>query len=585
MSNEEATAGVPFMVTAAMKQELYGRGFTDDEIKELTPQEANNILRRQWTAAQWADYNETIRAGRDALAAAKSKTKKEEKVVPINSIAKLAERAKKVTEGLEVKREAERKADEGLRGLGLDRVEAEAEAKEKRKAKIAAASTAIEAMNQRHSVVNNVGGKVLVLSWVPSPIDESVAIPLFQTFSQFRDRYSNQYVTVEEESKALGAYWLHNRKRETYEGIDLVPNGQRVLSGNRLNLWRGWGVEPKPGDWSLMRRHMEEVLASGDADADQYNIRWSAWTVQNPGKVPEVALVLRGGKGSGKGTFAVAVRRIFGQHGLAISSSKHLVGSFTGHTRNCILLFADEAFWAGDKQGESNLKALITEPTRMVEAKFQDAGPIRNLLHVIMAANAKWVVPASHDERRYAVNDISGKRINDLAYFEALRREMDNGGLGAMLHDLLKMPLGDWHPRQILQNEALRNQKVQSMGPWDQWYCTMLEEGILPSGGFMGKPNRAVSSTLYNSALKRVPKLRYESDTAMGNYLREQDCFKVRVAGTRGWEFPSLAKARARWEATWGKWKWDEPKAEWEAPSLGELLSARADDIKKPGND
>jgi hypothetical protein len=199
-----------------------------------------------------------------------------------------------------------------------------------------------------------------------------------------------------------------------------------------------------------------------------------------------------------------------------------------------------------------------------------------------MAANAKWVVPASHDERRYAVFDVSGKRMRDLPYFEALHREMNNGGLGAMLHDLRAMPLGDWHPRQILQNEALQKQKAQSMGYWDQWYCAVLEDGILPGGGFKGKPNAALSSTLYDDARKRIPKLRYESDTAMGNYLRDQGCFKVRQAAARGWEFLPLAKARARWEAAWGKWNW-EPLAEWLPSGLDEILATRIVDIKRPG--
>jgi len=478
-------------------------------------------------------------------------------------------------------------AEETLEGLGLageDGAKAEdtVEAKAKRKAKAAAARVAVEVMNKLHCVINNVGGKVLVLSWVPSPIDECAAVltPLFQTFGQFRDRYSNQYVTVEEDTKHLGAYWLNHRERRTYEGIDLVPCGPEVLSGNRLNLWRGWGVEPRQGQWPLMDQHIRDVLANGSADAYQYIIRWTAWTFQNPNKQAEVALVFKGGKGCGKGTFFDALRRIFGQHGLHISSSKHLVGSFTGHTRGCIFLFADEAFWAGDKQGESNLKALITEPTRMVEAKFVDAGPIRNLLHVGMAANAKWVVPATHDERRYAVNEVSNKRIGDHEYFKALRAEMDNGGLGAMLWDLLRLDLGGWHPRQILQNEALQKQKMESMGPWDRWYLALLEDGILPGGGFKGSPNRALSSTLYKDAQKRIPKLRYESDDAMGNHLRDQGCLKVRSGAARGWEFPSLGEARRRWEAKWGRHSWDDQLTEWLPSGMDEVLLTRSVDIK-----
>ena len=51
-----------------------------------------------------------------------------------------------------------------------------------------------------------------------------------------------------------------------------------------------------------MRQHIEEVLASGNADHATYIINWIAWAVQNPADRAEVALVFRGKKGTGKGT-------------------------------------------------------------------------------------------------------------------------------------------------------------------------------------------------------------------------------------------------------------------------------------------
>jgi hypothetical protein len=89
-------------------------------------------------------------------------------------------------------------------------------------------------------------------------------------------------------------------------------------------------------------------------------------------------------------------------------------------------LFADEAFWAGDKKGESVLKGLITERTLVIEQKGIDAVQWPNRLKVMMAANAAWVVPASYHERRFAVFDVSnryaqGSASNEerKAYFDA----------------------------------------------------------------------------------------------------------------------------------------------------------------------
>ena len=101
-------------------------------------------------------------------------------------------------------------------------------------------------------------------------------------------------------------------------------------------------------------------------------------------------------------------------------------------------LFADEAYWAGDKKAESVLKGLITEPTLLIEQKGIDAVQWPNRLHVLMAANADWVVPASYDERRFAVFDVSNKYAQGAAseserrdYFDALFHEIENGGVEA----------------------------------------------------------------------------------------------------------------------------------------------------------
>ena len=100
-----------------------------------------------------------------------------------------------------------------------------------------------------------------------------------------------------------------------------------------------------------------------------------------------------------------------------MSSSHHLVGNFNAHLETAIVVFADEAFWAGDKQGEGTLKTLITGNAIRIERKGIDLKSSPNHIHLIMASNADWVVPASADERRYFVLDVSDAHRQDHAYF------------------------------------------------------------------------------------------------------------------------------------------------------------------------
>jgi hypothetical protein len=315
-----------------------------------------------------------------------------------------------------------------------------------------------------------------------------------------------------------------------------------------------------------MKEHIAEILAEGSAEQLDYIMRWSAWAVQHPGERAEVSLVFRGDKGSGKGTFAHTMRRLFGQHGLHISNSKHLVGAFNAHLRNCLFLFADEAFWAGDKQGESVLKALITEPVLMIEQKGVDATQWRNRVHLIMAANAEWVVPASHDERRYAMFNVSNKRLQNETYFNKLYDELENGGLEAMLYDLLRAKLGDWHPRKIPHTEALREQKIRSMTNLQEWWEQLLQEATIPAAP-KDTPDVAMAVYLMNHAREFAPRLRDLTPAALGRFLSEHGCIKLHRTSGNAWRFPELPKARAEWERRYQGWRWGHDVEHWVARS------------------
>jgi phage/plasmid-associated DNA primase len=160
------------------------------------------------------------------------------------------------------------------------------------------------------------------------------------------------------------------------------------------NLWRGFACEPIAGSWDKLKNHIHEIICAGNKILFEYLLDWIARLFQQPSLPGEVAIVLKGEEGSGKGILCRAVIDILGQHGLHITSSDHLVGKFNAHLRDCIALFADEAFFAGDRQHIGRLKALITEPSIAIEGKGRDVVFVKNRLHVMMAANDDWVIPA-----------------------------------------------------------------------------------------------------------------------------------------------------------------------------------------------
>jgi hypothetical protein len=112
---------------------------------------------------------------------------------------------------------------------------------------------------------------------------------------------------------------------------------------------------------------------------------------------------------------------------------------------------------------------------------------------------ASWVIPAGRYERRYAALAVSPIKRGDKSYFKALHKQIAEGGAEAMLYDLQRMDLGDWHPRDIphalLCNPALQKQQGFTLPPIEQWYVSLLHDGVLP-GSLANKPNTAYTKSL-----------------------------------------------------------------------------------------
>lgn len=419
----------------------------------------------------------------------------------------------------------------------------------------------IDEMNERHYVVLDNGFQVVTEE--PDPVLHGRVRYQRLSKSDFRSAYENRVVEVNNKLVSHADAWLRSPRRKQYKGMIFDPDVGHEHNG-WLNLWKGWSVRPAPGDWSLLRQLILEVLVDGDRAHFEWVLDWIAFMFQNPGKVAEVAVAFRGAKGTGKGTLGRALAKLAGAQGLHISSPGHLTGRFNSHLQNCVCLFADEAFWAGDKAGESVLKQLVTEPTLTYEGKGRDAVTGRNHVHIVMASNSDWVVPAGLDgERRFAVFDVNEKRRDDKAFFRALNRQLDDGGLAALLHDMLRRDLGDRHPRdKVPQTHALAAQKEMSMSPEEAWWDEMLAVGAspVPFAGPNDWENGPVTvelqplHALYVDFVSRHRMGRARTARGLAMSIKKKAGIEIRQIDRKWrWVLPQLDKARATWAKATGR--------------------------------
>jgi Family of unknown function (DUF5906) len=338
----------------------------------------------------------------------------------------------------------------------------------------------VENFNKRYMVVNE-NGKTVVYQE-----SKDIALNRFfyimSTFADFRNAYMNDEVLISATRptyKSKADVWLRHRDRRQFlGGIVYDPTKQNARS-DQLNLWRGFAYDPKPGSWQRLHDHIRDVICQGNLEHFDFLRKTLARMIQLPGEPGEVAVIMRGDEGVGKGILGRAMVEIFGQHGFKISNAEHLVGRFNGHLKDCSLLFADEAFYAGDKKHIGILNAVITEDILTIEDKFGRAGQAKNCIHLIMASNEKWIVPASIGSRRYLVFDVPNTHKEDHAYFSAITTELKAGGYAAMLHDLQKEDLTGFNHRKPPVTEGLIAQRKLSMDTTHRWWSDCLSRGYV----------------------------------------------------------------------------------------------------------
>ena len=143
--------------------------------------------------------------------------------------------------------------------------------------------TRLARMNERYCVLP-VAGKARVLAFDEISLPSrkgSRRMAVFSTFSDFKNLHDHEGVSVGERRVGLGSWWLGQAERRQYEGLIFAARTPNIIDGH-LNLWQGWGVEPKPGCWALMRNHIKHVLAADDDRGAEYILKWTAWSLPKP---------------------------------------------------------------------------------------------------------------------------------------------------------------------------------------------------------------------------------------------------------------------------------------------------------------
>lgn len=396
--------------------------------------------------------------------------------------------------------------------------------------------------------------------------------------ADFKEYYSNKLVQTSGKGRSVtyAEAWLQWEDRREYNGIVFAP--EREARNRYYNLWKGFTCNPLPPEEAnkdqkrgleLLLDHAKRNICGGDEVLFNWLMGYFAHLVQKPYVRPKTTLVFKGSKGTGKNSFVDRIGHLIGRHYLVTGTSRYLTSNFNSHMDGCLMLVLDEAFWSGDKTAEGVLKTVTTNTTLMIERKGMDPYRIDNLVRLVILGNDDWVVPASADERRYAVFEMGEGNKKDRKFFSEMENLLDTkGGCGLLLHYLKHFDLDSMDVNDAPNTKALLEQKLQTISPLEQWWHESLEQGHISYGEFSGQdwPERLSKETLYlafSNYLKarNITKSYQANKYEFGKKLKKivpslsTDLKVKQEDGSRinAYKLPTLEVARKEWEQRLGQ--------------------------------
>jgi hypothetical protein len=276
--------------------------------------------------------------------------------------------------------------------------------------------------------------------------------------------------------ETIARKFLIDPQTDTYRGVVFHP---AKTPKDYLNLWLGPTVKPSFGSWETTKFFLLSVICNDDPNALGYLLSYLAHALQMPEDKPGVSIVMLGGQGTGKGTLARILQKIWSSTYLQVSNMNSVTGNFNAVLECAFIVFMDEALFVGDRRSSDALKSLTTEPVIEINEKHQPSRQINSLHRLFAATNADHWKHTDKDDRRDFVLRVSEKKKGDHPYWKELYQALDDGEVEAMVHDLLNRDLSAFNVRHKPETAELQAQKIQSLGPVEEWWHDCLQAGCV----------------------------------------------------------------------------------------------------------
>lgn len=294
--------------------------------------------------------------------------------------------------------------------------------------------------------------------------------------------------------------WLVDATRRTLTKIDFIPHNHTdnfKIPKTIYNSFTGFNAKYPKEDKEvghgvkLFLDHLN-LLVGHEIDSYNYLINYIADMLQNPHKLPGVALLFKSKQGLGKDLMINYLEKIIGEtYVYRTSNLDEVFGNFNVGVKNKLLLQLNELEGKNGFSNKERLKDIITALSLNINEKNVKQYIIRNCIRPVMFTNNIQPIDIPSDDRRFVVFQ-GGDLINPKDrpdYYNPLFNNVSNSDIiNALYKFFMDVDISDFNLKQ--------------QRPITSAYKDMREQGTPPIYKFI---NELITNPKYETSLKNHP--------------------------------------------------------------------------------
>ena len=275
---------------------------------------------------------------------------------------------------------------------------------------------ALEAFTERFAIWQGPGMAVDM-----EGIKKGVQRP-FMTRFQFLNSYGHESISYGNKKKLLADILFGLKSTIRVVGLTFEPGKASLVegpAGKEINQWVGFEIPPaedivEDEDIRPFINYVWEVLADETKEHFNWIMGWIAHIFQEPANKTGTALVFVGIPGAGKSFVGHSIiAPIIGKTHTAVTNDVALITKdFNIAFNNKLFIQGDEATNNRQRAVAARMRALITDPEKMVEPKGVDAYSTPNHSRFLFTSNSEEdaiFLDGGMDDRRYTIFKVSSR--------------------------------------------------------------------------------------------------------------------------------------------------------------------------------